>query len=149
MAWCTSDEQQISNLIFRYAELVDAGRFDDVGALFEHSTYATRPGAEVAGMMKAFVIVYPDGTPKTRHVTTNVMIELDEAGTTAASRSSFTVHQAAPGLSLQVIVIGRYADRLEKVDGTWRFSERAITMDLIGDMSHHLRRPPPPTHLVP
>ena len=39
---------------------------------------------------------------------------------------------------LQPIITGRYHDRFESVDGTWRFSERAYLMDLTGDLSSHL-----------
>ncbi|PPJ20161.1 hypothetical protein C5E45_31470 [Nocardia nova] len=44
------------------------------------------------------------------------------------------------GVALQPIVSGRYADRFHRTDGQWAFAERAGTMDLIGDVSHHLRR---------
>jgi len=50
------------------------------------------------------LIVYDDGTPRTRHVTTNVVIEADEEAGTAVLRAYFTVLQALPGLALQPIV---------------------------------------------
>jgi hypothetical protein len=85
------------------------------------------------------VIVYDDGTPRTKHVTTNVAIELhDEAGS-AVSRAYFTVFQALPELALQPIVSGQYHDRFERRDGRWRFVERTVQTDLVGDVSHHLR----------
>jgi 3-phenylpropionate/cinnamic acid dioxygenase small subunit len=146
MAAETSDEQQIANLVYRYADLVDAGQFEEVGAMFRNGTYATLSGDQIAKGIRSAVISYADGTPRTRHVTTNLSINID--GSAAAASSTFVVHQAAPGLALQVIVIGRYDDRFECVDGAWRFTERSIRMDLIGDMSHHLRRPPTPTHLT-
>jgi 3-phenylpropionate/cinnamic acid dioxygenase small subunit len=147
MSGRTSDEQQIANLVFRYAELVDAGQFDEVGALFAEATYVGLPGTEVARLMRGLVITYDDGTPRTRHVTTNLIIEIaDEA--TATARSSFTVHQAVDGLALQPIVIGRYADTFAKRESGWVFTERQINMDLVGDMSRHLRRPPTPSHLA-
>jgi 3-phenylpropionate/cinnamic acid dioxygenase small subunit len=142
----TTNEQQIANLLYHYADLVDAAKFDEVGALFSHATYATLRGDQIAKGIRAAVIVYADGTPRTRHVTTNLSIDID--GPTATASSTFVVHQSAPGLALQVIVIGRYDDRFERVDQVWRFTERNIRMDLIGDMSHHLRRPPTPTHLT-
>jgi hypothetical protein len=37
-----SAEQQIANLCFRYAELVDGAEFDALGEMFAHSTYGTR-----------------------------------------------------------------------------------------------------------
>jgi hypothetical protein len=44
-----------------------------------------------------------DGTPRTKHVTTNITINVDDAAGTATSRAYFTVLQALPGLALQPI----------------------------------------------
>jgi 3-phenylpropionate/cinnamic acid dioxygenase small subunit len=82
--------------------------------------------------------MHEDGTPRTKHVTTNVLIEVDDVAGTAVARSYFTVLQAAEGLGLQTIVAGRYRDRFERHDGEWRFAERRFTTDLIGDVSRHL-----------
>src|SRR5436305_10103970 len=82
---------------------------------------------------------YEDGTPRTKHVTTNIAIEIDEAAGTAVSRSYFTALQALPDLTLQPIVSGRYHDRFERRDGQWRFVQRHVRTDLLGDMSRHLR----------
>ena len=87
------------------------------------------------------LIVYDDGTPRTKHVTTNVIIEADEEAGTAVSRAYFTVLQARPRLPLQPITSGRYSDRFERRDGQWRFAERRVRVDLVGDVSHHLRHP--------
>ena len=147
MAGRNSDEQQIANLLFRYADLIDAGRFDEVGALFAHGTYAGVPGAQVADLIRSVVILYEDGTPRTRHVTTNVAIVVGDDDT-ATSTAIFNVHQCAPGLPLQPILIGTYRDRFERAGGEWRFAERAMEMQLIGDTGHHMRRPPRPGHLT-
>ena len=63
------------------------------------------------------------------------------SGGTAVSRAYFTVLQAVPGLALQPIVSGRYRDRFERRDGQWRFAERRVLIDLVGDVSRHLRHP--------
>jgi 3-phenylpropionate/cinnamic acid dioxygenase small subunit len=140
-----SDEQAIRNLLFSYAERIDRGDLDGMARLFEHAAYRAGDQApitdwrQVAQLNKSLVLLYEDGTPKTQHVTTNVLIELDASGTAASARSRFTVLQGAPGTALQVIVAGRYHDRFEKVSGAWRFSARHIFMDLVGDLTHHLR----------
>jgi hypothetical protein len=87
------------------------------------------------------VIVYPDGTPRTKHVITNVVVDFDESGDAASARSYFTVMQATDDFRLQPIIAGRYRDRFEKVDSVWRFSERIIHPELYGDLSHHMRGP--------
>jgi hypothetical protein len=83
--------------------------------------------------------VYEDGTPRTKHVTTNVHLEVDEESGTAQARSYVTVLQSLPDLPLQTILAGRYRDRFERLGGRWRFVERRFTADLVGDLSKHLR----------
>jgi 3-phenylpropionate/cinnamic acid dioxygenase small subunit len=140
----TSDEQAIRNLLFTYAERIDRGDLDGMARLFEHASYRAGDQAPladwraVAALNKSLIKLYDDGTPRTQHVTTNVLVELDPSGTSASARSRFTVLQAAPGAPLQAIVAGRYHDRFEKHSGTWRFSARHIFMDLLGDLTHHL-----------
>ncbi len=88
------------------------------------------------------VTVYPDGTPRTKHVVTNPIIEVDAAAGTATCRSYYTVFQQAGDFALQPIVAGRYHDQFERVDGKWRFVFRDYSMmDMIGDVSHHLHGP--------
>lgn len=139
-----ADRDAIQALIFTYAERIDAGDLAGVAALFEHATYrserggAYRGSAAVRDVLTRLVRLYDDGTPRTRHVTSNLVIELDEAGGTATARSYFTVLQAVDGLALQPIVAGRYRDRFLRVEGIWRFDDRLIFMDLVGDLSRHL-----------
>lgn len=139
-----ADTTAVTNLIAQYAELVDAGDFAGVGALFAAGEFIGAGGsvegsAAVEGMFRAMVIRYEDGTPRTHHVTTNIAIEFDETSDTATARSYFTVFQALPNLPLQPIAAGRYRDRFHRPDGHWRFAERRVSMHLTGDLSHHLR----------
>jgi 3-phenylpropionate/cinnamic acid dioxygenase small subunit len=96
-------------------------------------------GDAIEKMLRDNLITYEDGTPRTKHVTTNVAIEVDEEAVTAISRSYFTALQAAGDLALQPIVSGRYHDRFERRDGQWRFVQRRVHTDLLGDVSRHLR----------
>jgi hypothetical protein len=93
------------------------------------------------------IILYPDGTPRTKHVVTNPIVDVDEDAGTATCRwghlplagDYYTVLQQTDHFPLQVVVTGRYADRFERVDGRWRFSYRDYTkIDQVGDVSHHL-----------
>jgi len=137
----------ISKLIITYAERVDLGDFEGVGVLFEHSTYRSAVGDgtvtytgsdEVQATMEHMVRRYEDGTPRTKHVTTNLMIDVDDGAGTATAKSYFTVLQQLDDLPLQTIIAGRYHDRFERVAGEWQFADRLIFSDLIGDLSHHL-----------
>lgn len=140
-----SSRDEIAALVFAYAERLDAGDLDAVAELFSHASYgpaggpALRGKASVLKVLLRMVILY-DGVPRTRHVTTNLAVDVDEPGDAAAARSYFTVLQATDGLPLQPIVAGRYEDRFARIEGHWRFSERVIHMDLQGDLSRHLRR---------
>jgi hypothetical protein len=91
-------------------------------------------------MLRDSVVLYEDGTPRTKHLVTNIIVEVDEEAGTAAARSYVTALQALPDLPLQPIVSGRYHDRFERRDGRWRFVERRVHIDLVGDVSCHLRR---------
>ena len=88
-------------------------------------------------LLKQVIVIYPDGTPKTKHVLSNPMINFD--GTTATSRSYYTVFQMTENIPLQVIATGRYLDKFELVDGNWRFSYRESCSDMLGNISGHLR----------
>lgn len=138
----------ITNLLYRYAELMDAGQLEEVAALFQHARVTLGGGkvAESAAPMleqwRAFVRIHPCGTPRTRHVITNPIVEIDEAAGTASCRSVYTVFQQTPELPLQAIASGRYHDTFERVGGTWRFATRDYSMlDYIGDLSQHLLLP--------
>ena len=87
--------QAINNLIYRYAELIDAGDLDGVADLFAHGRIcgvADGPpetvfeGRErVRQMYEMATRLYEDGTPKTKHNTSNVQLYIDdEAGTAGA-----------------------------------------------------------------
>ncbi len=138
----TDDVEAIRALIHEYAELIDTGDLDGLATLFADATWsspgrgAPLRGAEQVRHAYDGVTLY-DGTPSTKHVISNVTI--DVTGDAATANSYFTVLQARPDFPLQPIIAGRYHDRFERVDGRWRFSDRQIIPDLIGDLSRHLR----------
>jgi 3-phenylpropionate/cinnamic acid dioxygenase small subunit len=135
--------KQISDMMFRYAELFDTGRFDEFAALFEHGQWH-RADAGAAGTRKWIdenVQLY-DGQTRTKHVTTNVVVDVDEAAGTATATAYVTIFQALPDFPLQPIFAGRYQDRLTRIDGRWWWSERKVVNDLYGDISRHVRYRP-------
>ena len=76
---------EIANLLYRYAELMDGGELEAVAEMFRHARMKSRSAGELldnAGMLeqwRRFVKIYPCGTPRTKHVVTNPIIEVDEA----------------------------------------------------------------------
>lgn len=136
----------VTALVHGYAERIDAGDFAGVADLLADADL-TADGQPVPVRGREAVLRryegttrrYDDGTPRTRHVTTNLVVEVDESAGTAAARSYYTVLQAVPpDFPLQAIICGRYRDRFTCVGGGWRFAARHIAVDLIGDLSHHL-----------
>ena len=133
----------IENLIARYAELLDDGDFAGLGALLADATFIGGRGNVVSGrtaienMFRDAMIVYEDGSLRTKHVTTNIIIEIAEDAGTAVARSYLTVLQATADMALQPIVCGRYYDRFGRIGGQWRFVERRLSPDLVGDLSRH------------
>jgi len=136
------DAHELTNLLHTYAERIDAGDLDGVADLFAHGRIL-RPqgdavGREGAREMYRQARLYDDGTPRTRHVTTNAIVEVDAGGETAAVRSYFTVFQQTDVLALQPIIAGRYHDTFHRVEGAWCFATRRILVDQLGDLSQHL-----------
>lgn len=146
----TDSARAVENLIYAYAERIDAGDFDGVAALFAHGRIEAAPGmvfegaAQVRRMYTGSTRLYEDGTPRSRHVTTNVIVEVDDSGATATAtatataRSYYTVFQQTDQLPLQPIIAGHYHDSFHVVDGQWCFDTRKMFVDLTGDLSHHL-----------
>ena len=136
----------ITNLIYAYAERIDEGDFAGVAEVFEYATLSFEGfGEAISGrdvIEKLYTNTtrrYDDGTPRTKHVMTNVIVEVGDDGTHASSRSYFTVLQAVPGaLSLQPVIAGRYRHTYEKVEGRWRVATMHVIIDLTGELGHHM-----------
>lgn len=141
--------REIENLVYEYAERLDAGDLDGVAALFAHGRIrgvengppetVFEGAVGVRGMYELATRLYEDGTPKTKHFTSNVRIHVDEAAATARGTAYYCVTQATPDLPLQVIVTGRYRDTFHVVEGAWCFDTRIMFVDQVGDTSAHLK----------
>lgn len=142
--------RKIENLLYTYAERIDRGDLDGVAELFTHATIFGQEngppetqfvGVEGARRMYGMStrLYDDDGTPKTKHITSNAIIEVDDAAGTATCRSYYCVVQATPALPLQPIIAGRYHDTFQVIDGEWWFATRTLFVDLMGDLSHHLK----------
>lgn len=133
----------IPNLLYTYAELIDAADFTAAARLFRHGAVITG-GRRIEGedaiiaMWESWMRLY-DGKPCTRHIMTNPIILLSEDGQAANVRSQWTVLQATEGYPLQPVATGRYHDKFQRIDGQWSFVERDYAqIDLTGDLSAHL-----------
>lgn len=136
--------REIENLVYAYAERIDAGDLAGVAELFRDGRIQAAPGVvfegsdAVRGLYESATRLYEDGTPRTRHVTTNVTVEVDDDAGSASARSYYTVFQQTDELPLQSIIAGHYHDTFHQVDGRWAFDTREMFVDFTGDLSHHL-----------
>ena len=140
----------VHNLLGRYCERIDAGDFAGVGALFAEGGLAAGDvdappfvsGADAITAFYASGTRLHHGSPRTKHMVADVVLDdvADDGSLTA--RSSYVVFQAVDGLPLQPIIAGRYVDRFEPgPDGTWHFARRHFSVDLLGDLTHHWSGP--------
>lgn len=148
----SSSREEIARLIFACDDHNDRGDFDGVGALFSHGTVRVKDmegswsGAEaVAAQFARATQVYPTGdggsdgmSALTHHLSTNLVIDVDEDAGTATARSYYTMLQATDALPLQIIDAGFNTDRFERIDEEWCWIDRYITVELHGDLTHHL-----------
>ena len=137
----TTDE--IANLIYLYDEHVDRGRFADAAALFANATVTyegrditTTGAAELEAFLHRSDRLYPDGTPRTLWLRTNVVVDVHDERS-ASAFSFFTLFQEAPDFPLQVIIAGATRDRFVRADDGWRFDARSVEIRLTGDLSAH------------
>jgi 3-phenylpropionate/cinnamic acid dioxygenase small subunit len=133
------DKFAVTELLYRYGELIDAGDFDGVGELLARGSFMGVSGAaKIAKLFAATTRRFPDfdDTPRTRHLVLNPMVEVDGHGATA--RSTFCVVQQTDNVALQPIVVGRYADVFARDESGWYFTERTVDIQMIGDVSDHL-----------
>lgn len=149
------DADRIRNLLGRYAQAIDAGDLDAVGALFARGALAGPDGTvfargadEVAATYRSTTRLH-DGSPRTHHLVVGSVFEDPAPDGSVAVRSSYLVLQAVDGLPLQPIISGRYHDRFARdgeesgptSDGGWHFVERRFTVELVGDLTNHLADP--------
>ena len=138
------DKLAVTELLYRYAELIDAGDFDGVGQLLARATFAGTRSASTSGVdsiAKLFATTtrrYPDhdNTPRTRHLVLNPIVDVEDR--TATARSTFCVIQNTETVPLRPIVVGRYFDNFSCDDDGWYFTARQVDVEMIGDISAHL-----------
>lgn len=140
--------REIENLLHLYAERIDSGDLEALADLFVHgrlqpvpeaSAEATFEGRDrVLELYRSSTRIHEDGTPLTKHVTTNAIVEVDDEAGVASARSYYTVMQRTESLPLQPIISGRYHDSFHRIEGSWFFDTRIIFVDLVGDLSQHL-----------
>jgi 3-phenylpropionate/cinnamic acid dioxygenase small subunit len=139
-----SDLSDITALVHGYARLLDAGDFDGLADLFEHATWRSAAHGTVLRGTSEVRSAYDrirlyDGSPRTKHLITNLSIDIEPGGESASSHCYFTVLQGiTAGNPIEITVDGQYIDTFEKIQATWRFADRLFIVDLEGDQRRTL-----------
>jgi len=140
-----SDKEEILSLLNCYSHTIDSGDIEGFAELFAKGEFyvegstPNRGSKEVFDNVASKVIIYEDGTPRTRHVNSNIKLEIDEKNGTAKGERYVTVLQQTDKLPLQPIFSGHYYDEFIKENGEWRFAKAVIHQPFAGDLSHHLK----------
>ena len=126
-----SDRDEILNLMAKYCHLYDDGKLEDWVQLFTHGAY-TFMKKRFAGIQEIGDWIIPTSVRRgTRHVVFNVFIEIDGDRATAVSDFITVPRDATRTFKVDSpeAVWGRYDDVFVRIDGTWWFSERVVTVD--------------------
>lgn len=146
------DEHQLRKLVHRYCRAVDRGDVAELRSLYHHDAEDAH-GAFSSGSAADFIDQMMAARPHLRsmqhHVTTaNFAVDGEKAEGEVYTIATHTF--AARDRDVDLIVGGRYLDRYDKRDGTWRIIERAIVTDWAQvsdpsavDLSHPITRDTP------
>lgn len=140
-----ADRDAVAALLAAYSDAIDAGDFAGVAEVLAEAEIQTEDGTVVAtgrdqvlAMYEGTTKLHADGTPRTAHLVTNVVVEAGDGPDQLRARSRFVVFQATELVPLQPVVVGRYDDVFVRIDGAWRFARRRMVPQLWGDVSDHL-----------
>jgi len=136
-----TSEDAIRNLLFHYCELMDAGDLERVADVFAKAVIVGADGAQLAHGRDEVLAMYRSGNRaertsggrRSKHVNTNVLVEVDEEADRAISRS-YWVLLVSTSLEepVRAIMAGTYHDTFARTDGAWHFTERVYGVDLVG-----------------
>ena len=130
---------EITELISRYGNFLDAGDFDGLESLFvADAVFRIVPDGGVPDLVgshgireaveRRWALVH-QGVQR-RHVMSNIVVEsLD--GDRARARTVLVVYEVAkaPGSQIHLHGLGVYEDQLVRLNGAWRFKERLLILD--------------------
>jgi hypothetical protein len=149
------DEYALRKLVHGYSRAVDRGDLETLRNLY-HPDGEDSHGSFSSGSVDTFLRTLAETRPYIRsmqhHITTtNFAIRGDVA---EGEIYSLATHSFAVGdHETEVVVGGRYLDKYEKRDGTWKFMTRCIVTDWAHindpaevDVSHPITRDTPQGH---
>ena len=135
---CLAEEKDaIREVMARYCHALDAGRFDDVAALFAEdgewtTDYDSATGRDAIEAMLTRNVPKKGEGPQRKHYITNIIIKVDNE--TASAVSDYLIIRESEN-GLIPVMGGTYKDKFEKRDGTWLFRRKELIHDIAGDMA--------------
>ena len=136
------DRIEINDVLVQYAVHMDAGDFDALAAIFsEGATYDIAPDPGIvpvpargrAAIRKILSDRYAEvsKTAQRRHLITNVSVD-KLAGDQASARCFLTVLTIPKsGGPAELRGTGVYFDKLSRVGGNWRITDRLLVLDVL------------------
>src|SRR5947208_9832599 len=98
----SADHWEITNLIARYAELLNLGQIDELGELFRHGRISSTTSDDVYEGTEAVIgmyrksVAFPEKLPDTLLFTSNLQLDID--GDSASGKAYFLgMHQTPNG----------------------------------------------------
>lgn len=125
------DKDEIRDLLTRYCLYIDSGRYEDWVQCFSEDGVFDSPilgrwqGREA---LRQFTEKYRawTGAAQPRHCIMNVLITIEGLHATA---ECYLLMTHATASKTELVLSGRYEDRLEKIGGKWLFKERKVQPD--------------------
>ncbi|MDX3810472.1 nuclear transport factor 2 family protein [Bosea thiooxidans] len=135
------DDRAIRRLISEYCYCLDQHRLKDVGDLFaENGIWAAKYGSATGpAAIQTLLTKLVPVRPARKHFVTNVILDAEPDHVRAVSY--YLVVREADAGGPQVSVVGTYFDRLQKIDGSWKFIHRKLQQDIAGDLGLALPTP--------
>ena len=126
-------EWECTRLINLYANLNDAGRWEDVAALYVEDGLMARPSAPDQPIIgrDAILASFLARAPRvSRHICANIVVTVESPDAASAHSMILLFSGAAatdgglPTLDKKPALIGEYDDRFVRTADGWRFAER-------------------------
>lgn len=122
---------EITNLLGRYCHLVDRGDIEQIPELFWPDSVlhfnGTHEGIDqVLASYRTWKTEARDPVENLRHMIFSPEITID--GDQATAVCYFNADCTARRSGKEILIKGRYEDRLSRRDGTWRLTERRIVI---------------------
>ena len=123
-------KQKIADILTRYSRGIDRCDIDTLSAVFwPDATTDYGSGRQNAQDWARATVAALKGMHRTQHAISNILIDID--GDTAQAETYCQAYHEIDGLSgrVEMVVGGRYLDRLERRNGAWRIADRTYVMD--------------------